>query len=608
MLVHDESRYALVKCWMEWLGRTYSIYNVDNKHQCFNEFPRSIIRPFREENNFFGCVKCGKYHFCFHSHHTCDSIAPTMDINNNMPTCAYSGQTIKNVHNEVIGNYSDVVRFHSDLQHGVSFIPSLDAMNTTSISSSASLDSKRVIALENMVLSNSIQKKKSPSKKERRLIDRQDMNRYFFRRGEGVVETMENEDIDVERAVNKSGKEDEEEDDEDDEYDPISDSTWVMEVEEDDDSKIHGVIAKNKRIDREVDIEQLMTGEYDCWESEITEESHLGKGDEDEEEDITAYDDRLTRMKNPHNNIIFWDEYFSFLADKESISSLIAHPKTVSTQEEENHHYQSHNSDVEDEEYKRKGGHIYDNSSASIFKVDPERWTPAISLIVEEETKRIIDIILRTRMIQEHKNVVRDEHNHLLDRLTAYYHNIICNIIILIYHSPHIEKLALIKHEKHEKQGKSSYSSKITVSVTDISLLQEDHVDNNNGSNPVRLYQRAYDLVCPKKICASLMLQLFTDMFFLSDNMTNHIHVWVNDPWLTYMKKEVFDDIIMDYNIIVDPINHHKKRYIRKSEQFENIFFKKNLTATSSIIRTSLSAYNRHPMWLSSMIYNYKRQ
>lgn len=626
MLLHEESRFTLVKRWLEWLGREHAVYNVDNAHQCFNEKPRAIIKPFKEENNFYGCVLCGKYHFCYHSHHTCDSIAPTMDINNNMPTCAYSGQTIKNVHNEVIGNYNDVVLFHSDVQHGVSFISSEDAMNTTSVSSSASMDTRRINALENMVFSGSTQKKRSPSKKERRNIDRKDMNQYFFRQGKGLTRPIVHE-IDNETCVHerKSTVIDDDvdvdvDDEQDGELNENENESWGMDVEEEDETTIRGIIAKNKRLDREVDIDQWMSGEYDCWERDTTGDDdgtlsrRRGGDDDEEEEDIAAYDDRLTRMKNPHNNIAFWDSYYSFLADTSPVTTLIDTRRATTVDEEDSTNY-AINSDIEDEECKRKGGHIYDTSSNSVFKVDTTRWTQAVSLIIEDETRRIIDIILRTSMRQDQKTIEKSIYTLLLDRLTSYYHNIISNIVILVYHSPYIHKLALLKHEKHEKQGKSSYSSKITVSVTDISsfLANNDNDSCLSGSgsnattaNPID-YQYAWDLVCPKKVCASLMLQLFTDTFYLSDNMTNRIHIWVNDPWLSYMKKEVFDDIIMDYNIILDPLNQQKKRYMRKSQQYENIFFKKDLTSMSSIIRTSLSAYNRHPMWLSSMIYSFKR-
>lgn len=654
MLLNEESRLSLVTRWLEWLGLSHEIYNVVNTHQCFNEKPRTIIRPFKEESNFYGCIKCGKYHFCYHSHHTCDSIAPTLDINNNMPTCAYSGQTIRNVHNEALGNHDQITIFKSDSNNGVMLIYSDNAINSSGLYGSAAIETRRINAMENVVHQNSIRKggkNGSPTKKERRTTDKQDMNQYFFNRG--VAPYLQQSET---LSLSKRKKKDEENekelpgesltcteeygvvdyDDDDDEEgdDEPSSSSSSEENMVVDTSTVGGVMRQNQILDDRVDDELMML--YDPL---VHGEMMMG-GDDDiadhsSEEDVAAYDDRLMRIKNPHNNVAFWDQYYSFLIDGGPLP--IFTPQTDEDSTVTVNNTQTNNSEYEEDQKKDRetyNGYLYDTSRPRhLFKVDPSRWNTDLSILVEEEVRRIIDIIMRTYMIRKQVNNDNDddpailsetEYPGLLKRLTRYYHNIVCNIIILIYHSPHIEKLALQRYEKHEKQGKSSYSAKITVTVTDISSLLDEETgpspSSSSVSNPIQ-FQNACDLICPKKVCASLMLHLFTEMFFLCDSMTNHICVWVKDPWLTHMKHEVFDEIIMDYNIIVDPLNHpmkgghdpmnkNKKRQAvqTKAQQYENIFFKKDLTAMSTTIRTSLSTYNCHPMWLSSMIYNFKRQ
>lgn len=631
LLINEWSRFALVSRWLEWLGASHSVYNVTNTHQCFNEKPRSIVRPFKEENNFYGCLKCGKYHFCFNSHQTCDSIAATMDINNDRPTCAYSGQTIMGVHNEVIGNYNDTIQCQSDVQNGVVFMSSKNAFNTGSSAASAAFDTRRINAMENMVHANSTQKK-SPSKKELRNNDKQDLNQYFSRRDELIAAAQPKKVEKVEEEEEEEEETEEEEDEEDKKgfyYEEIEGFPEPEKGEEDEEEEeeeeeesiepeettISGVIARNKKRERETNQAEEEKGMNEdvlvyCDMNDIV----VDEQDERDEEDPMTYDSGLTRMKNHHNNVAFWDHYYSFLTENTVVPSLT--PLVPKSEEDS---VNSTTCDYNDDPVEKKRNTLlYDYSSnhASVFKTDPLRWVSDVDLIIENETRRIIDILLRTSMIQEQVIIEDSVYARLVESLTSYYHNIICNVVILIYHSPYMEKLAADKHEAHEKQGRSSDSSKITVSVTDITSLLEQQQQDGGGpangdtepiiANPIN-YQKVYNLVCPKKVCASLMLQLFTDAFYLADTMTNRLYVWVTDPWLTEMKTRIFDDIIMDYNIILDPLNHQKKRH-KKSQQYENIFFKKDLTAMSATISTALKAYHRHPMWLSSFIYSFKRQ
>ena len=553
-LLHEESRIELVTRWLVWLGVTHAVYNVDNTHQCFNEKPRAIIRPFKEVNNFYGCLKCGKYHFCFHSHHTCDSVAPTQDINNNMPTCVYSGQSILDAQNEVVGNYVDIVALNSDIQNHVYLSTTIGGMglNTTSSSPTATMDARRLASYESLVNANSLHNKKtrSPNKRERRRIEKQDMTTRYLRHG----------------IVTPLGHEDDDEGDEEDE-------TQIPHT-------IGEVMLSNKRLDHEADVtilDEIMAGgdddveDYGCDVEDAGGGGGNGCNKEDwiEEEDTAAYDNRLTRMKNPHNNVVFWDNYYAFLIQGDEPLLVAPLPEIGPPCDELPVKQQQRQTD-------------------SVFRFDDTRWNNVVRETIEDEIRRIIDMLLRVSVVRDQKTIPPREYTSLLERLVAYYNNIVCNIAVLVYHSSHIEKMALEKYETNDKQNRSSHSNKVSVKVTDISSLIEEAGDGDEGTTTRELpYHRVIELVCPKKICAALMLHLFTDDFRLCDSMTNSICIWTKDPWLSHMKREGFDEII-------------------GNGSGSGLFNRREIGVTATIVNEALMTYSRQPMWLSSVVHNMK--
>lgn len=817
-LFNEESRFKMVIRWMDYIGKEFMIYNIDNKHQCFNENPPRIVRYFEGVDYFYGCTVCGRYHFCYSNNHTCYTITnqlPSYDIDNNsilhkkngldiikqdnincnnIPVCAYSGKSITNMYNEMIGNYKDTIQFISDIQYNdfdvhvarkvstktKSNTPSLvynrsmvssgtkdkqqqPSLLTTTLANNTT--SKRINILENIVLTNNTKNKNTLSKKEIRQIDKQDMNRYFRKNETNYSTPLNSHTISSENIYKKTDipyDDDEgdsnqynnnegnvvfdkidyydcdEEDDEYEEYENEIDDYdndndnddiegkgegWSMDtdspqnntVDYDGKTTIRNIITKNSNRQSGNDNNNDMLDEIDDM-FDMNDDIILDVNEYDDDdgiddillENIEMMDDNVLRMKN-HNNNAYWDRYYTFLLDKKidsfqsnknntrnqnnNISMLYRfnnnnnNNSTASMTEEDSmdsslickSEIDEDEDDEKTEEKKMNNEfqtYIYNKNDKDTFKFDKSKLNTFHINEISTEIRRIVNILLQISM--EHRNKKKydssssedesndssddkdkllpqdgtKEYEQLVDKLTKYYHKVIVNIIILVYHSPYIYKLASNKHEKHEKQGKSSYSSKITVSVTNISSLlaasESSNNNNNNGSedddnnsinqqpgnddnksNPIN-YQNVHELICPKKICASLMLQLFTDMFYLDDSMTNHIHVWVKDPWLTYMKRyHIFDKIIVDYNIINDPLNNpntlssssnsstslnlnmNKKRKIhvggnnhKNHRSYENLFFKKDLTTNSSIIRTALISYGCLPIWLNSMIYN----
>ena len=643
-LSSERARFELVTHWLvECVGRHHVIngedhvvYNIDNQHQCFNERPRTIIRPFADIDYFFGCIRCGKYHFCYQNSRTCDSVAPTLDINNDRPTCAYSGKSIRNANNEVIGTYRDTVQFLSDSHTFHSRHESTSSMFTTSVASSASTnETRRLCVLENMALRSSGRKRAASSssgstpqpttKKQRRLIDKQDMTVYFRKpHGPSTKEVMNADfvehDEDNNIVVGDGELEMEPDSDAEDEqqYNDEVSNNEDAEMENiniaEHDCTIRGIITRN-RMERQfgeqddVDAVGYEDGDYACSIDGI---GGGGTYDDEHSNDEGGGDGALshcggetsTRMKNRHNNTAYWDCYYAFLFDRN------LNDTDTETEQEESSPLPTEVTTTDEEPGVMPGPRISiyaPESRADVFTFDASRLSAAHIEEVEAETRRIINILLRISVAKP-----LDSYQQLVDSLTRYYHRIIVNIIQLVYHSPYIYKLALNKHEKHEKQGKSSYSSKITVSITDITPLLGETTTTEGPVNPANpiAYQNVHDLLCPKKICASLMLQMLTDRFYLDDSMTNHIYVWVADPWLSHLKsRHLFDKVIVDYNIITDPLNGGAKPRIhvggnhRNSRSYENLFFKKDLTNNSNTIRMALTSYNRHPLWLSTMIY-----
>jgi hypothetical protein len=127
---NDKSKYLCEIYWLFFLTK-YGIYKINHFHDCcskkvstLNKYGEevinteiSIIKPFHDEL-FYGCIKCGKYHFC-ESSKSCPVI-----ITNEYKVCIFSGKVVSNV-DMVMGKFKDEMNFKDeaiiskDLKKGV---------------------------------------------------------------------------------------------------------------------------------------------------------------------------------------------------------------------------------------------------------------------------------------------------------------------------------------------------------------------------------------------------------------------------------------------------------------------------------------------------------
>jgi hypothetical protein len=441
--------------------------------------------------------------------------------------------------------------------------------------------------------------------------------------------------------------------------------------------------------------DHVMCADIDDESDEWLDEEEAGGGEEQRSGDhVVVHGTHLIEesvaphMKNTIDNIHYWDCYYAFLLDKKlsilpplpsnrsargrptpqqhkritdeetieeadlfshspssSPSSSCSSSATVTTVA---HHHRAKN--VKQQQQQRFGPHacLYSNATTvdTLFTFDASRLTPDDAEEITREVARIVRILLRVNRMHyppppPAKTVPPEQaesaEEELLERLavkfTNYYSRVVSNIIALIYHSSYIERLAQERHDKHEKQGKSSYSTKITVSVTDLStvLLPDSAatttsdpsdafgvvMDEEEGLSllggyvklaPLSSYRSVRELVALKDLCAAILLNALTDRLYMTDTASNHIHVWTADPWLSYMKQQgLFERIVVDYNIIVDPLNYQSHTSTVENsggkKSYENLFFSKDLKTNAAIVHSALASYKQYAMWLNTVIF-----
>jgi len=88
---------AVLTRWLQMVARQSALYNVNNRHQCFAGTPPptrpvNVVRPFDAIPDFYGCLLCGRYHFCRRERETCEiyySEASQVEV------CLYSGRVLR---------------------------------------------------------------------------------------------------------------------------------------------------------------------------------------------------------------------------------------------------------------------------------------------------------------------------------------------------------------------------------------------------------------------------------------------------------------------------------------------------------------------------------
>lgn len=711
---------------MQLLSRERGLFNVSNEHQCFaahheqiakvqqdhqltseeewliqekmkrinaqQEKPAvksTIITPFRDVPYFYGCYECGKYHFCYLDHHTCDTVGYVGDeVGSDRPTCIYSCNALLNIDNQVIGNYKDTIQFKEDARHN-----DFDAHAKKHAGGPAI----------NIVKTPEEQKNHKEAKKRLK----QDLGR-FFRTDQAMVDSVIATTTTTSTSVNAISITSVVDDDEDDEFAVLrpkkrrridtadeGDNEDVGEDEKDglinegdgnsldDDDATKIVISKEeaestirnsmtssvskrnrKRMppsivvtlgDREGGENGELNGEggggdskcsdqHGCEEEEIADamgavddEGGLGFGDVDEIMWRLDYENRgsVVRMKNIHDNVAFWDNYYSFLLDEKVPTPLMDATTTTSSASVGMTMNGFGNSPPVLLPNRKPGGgtsllpfrppvvvpmdvrgHVYAKSERLHY--DVTIISESDRALIDTRIRHIVNILLHVSWPHDEETGTRVDiapllYENLLKKTTRYYVRVVTNIALLVYYSPYTRRIALEKHQKHEKQCKASYSSKVSVTVTDISSIMEGEQKQQQQQDKKEVVP-LIELVPLEKLCDSLMLDLFTQELKFEDSKNNHIHPWRADPWLSTLKqKRYFEKVIVESKVLSNPLLIHNtnnrggakkvKAKDKNAHMCENLFYHRDISSYSVTVCNALRAYDQYPMWLTSVLY-----
>lgn len=593
-LYSEEARWQIVRHWLRVRGQRHMLYNIDNRHQCFAARPPAIVRPFRDVSYFYACETCGKYHFCYGSSVTCETTNSSTDTAQDRATCLYSGKAVKQV-NSVVGSFWGGLQAKEDARCN-DFDDYSKKENAV-----AALGETGCETLNYQRASRALQKEEKRAKrdlshtKELSLINQVHATRCHKKQkllttsggGGGTdVRVITQEEMgmgDAEWDVKEEGGGGEQD-------------SPVREEGEDEEKEKEGQEGEEEEEEEEESMDEEM-----C---DPDEEDGGGEGT------LFSTDGDSGYMKNLHNNCAYWDEYYAFLSRGGPVGKEHQNPDIMLMREHVPLLVGGGGGSTQIKE-EPVGGPLPLESHGCSDIYRPKQ-APAIEwnmpLDLETDIRRIVGLILSVSeegQGEEEEDRARQKAYH--ESLTRYYSPIAHNIAILVYHSPYLQRLMSERGEKHEKQGKSSYTTKISVSITDItSLLKEEGEENGATVASVALMASVRDFLPVEKLCASLMLVLFADAFRMTDSMHNHVTIWAKDPWLAHLKEtHLFDRMIMDYALLDNPLRESatKEGLIANQHHYKNLFFRKDLINNATLIRNALSAYDVSPLWLNTVIH-----
>jgi hypothetical protein len=183
-------------------------------------------------------------------------------------------------------------------------------------------------------------------------------------------------------------------------------------------------------------------------------------------------------------------------------------------------------------------------------------------------------------------------------QLKSYYMPIISKIIILLYNSPHLLEWEKDKNEKHQKQVKSSSSTKVGVTITNMNHLEaiEKNIENSMDT-----------LLCPTKITAALLLKHFINEYYLIDATGNRITIWAKDIWLNIYSIEGCIEHLLSQEFNIPTSFTTSTSYPMTTTSIMNSYgkgLKKNVDEYTKVIKTILQYYQSDPIWLKAFIFD----
>jgi hypothetical protein len=589
---YDEYEQILIFKWLQSVRYHRDIYIVDNKHACHTNKNRrrfwedgkekkNIVRPFFPFP-FYGCMVCGKYHICRGRERECTCIETDDDMS---LVCIYSGLEISKA-NFTIGKFEDEIIAHTEMNY-MSFPSINNSQNKSIIKRGKKRGRKAKQEKENTIIQ---------MKKSRDLLNHEYDNDFYPRRKKRKRSNYDDEE----------GEEEEEEDSFGNNNNNNNNLQETLSIQRSDYN--HNISDVNKEKENVKNIRKGGGGEEEEEstkkdDSTISDESYalynmenqyynIRNNDDDDDDEYECIHENINiQNKNKkviqyHDNKAYWSNYYNFIEDEvneiEHLFSIYGKNKKLSRScsfPSSYHHHHHHKT--------------YNKKDPSIKKKKIIIINEEIVNEIRSEVKKITNFFYITQQISNDENnpTITEKDRRNMSKLCDYYCFIITNIIILVYESPKMKRYL----EKERKNMKNIGKYKHKLSLVNKSI-------NNHQKNRLSV----------KKICASLLLDLFLQDFYLHDDMGYNIAIWNKDKWLYSIKTdEILSQII---------IEKKKRRQIKRNSRKFNKqgmngidnrtndtnslkFNRKQITAWTNDIKSHIKSYNASCFWLREKIY-----
>lgn len=506
-----KDRYFYEIYWIFLITR-YHIYKINNFHDCCTKkiskinklgeeeiiIESTIIKPFKNEL-FYGCIICGKYHFCETSKKNCPLI-----VTNEHNVCIYSGKVVSNV-DMVMGKFSDEQNFSNE--------------------AIIIKDRKKDVIL----------KKRSMPNINGNKID------YY-----GNNNTNNNNNMNYKKQNNLANK-------------VLLLSSINKKEKNDNQAIVDKMKFKMKRgIKNDMDID-----------NNPSQQQHNQQQQQQQIKDFYDFDLKESKeskecdgIDSLENNIInplsidskrILNKYFFFIED---FIKKIYKPEICKRNNCKKKKIQ-YNEIISSSSSLSFSNLCINNGFFQIFDQKIHQEIENIKVLCNN----IDNILLK---FQKNIKSIKYEINH------KEFNQVIYKIIGLVYNSPFMYNL-IIEFIDKSKEKDINYSKKISKLGIDHSMII------------------ALKIIDISKICNSLICDLFTENFFMSDFQGFNILIWGKVNWL--IDKKTNEWILLNY---LGKLN--------ESIHYKSIFYS-DFTKNSNLIISCLKSYNNSPLWIKNELF-----
>ena len=547
----------LIFRWLQLMERHCNLYNVDNKHDCIradreekerahrenNQPPLSpiIVQPFHSVENFYGCLVCGKYHICRLRRETCQLVVDKVD---KQKVCAYSGQLLYIQDNLEMGNFET----ERSMDQEATLIQTTRSLPQKNIKKNTS----RKGHIAHLLKETQQQQQSKPSLKRSRPTT---MTKTECRVLLGDTYDLSVESASSSSSISSSTTSDDEEEDHDEEED------YKVNVEEEEDED-DDVCEKHAKRQRTVVIyqESSSSSSDNDGDNYIQDEGEEGSGAEYENENNEG-----GHAKNYHNNIRYKNEYYAFLQH------------TLRKQRKTEHHMSRYEKfiDLYTRDMNEATPATTTQEKETTFFASLAKLSDSVCEKIESEVTAIVDRLFG--MDKTERPHCQLKPSKVRRTLVAYYVALIKNITLLVYHSPHLNKVAMKRATKNHTQ-----TTKFALSVVDEGVAQENDVTYHEFT------------LAPMKIVRSVLLHLFTKTFCVGDSLGFNVNIWSIDRWLRLFVTPNNDRLFL--------ATYHRQCVDYPTEE-ETDRYCKEIHENAALVEKCLRYYRFCPLWLRSMVF-----